>query len=109
LHEQSKEPSNNANKSENTNATSKQAGKGTWQARRLLYTRTHPLRIHSCGCQFGSENEEEHVILQVRLQIIQQLLPACAQPLLWSSAQAWQRCKHPMTLPWQHGRSAAVQ
>ena len=72
----------------NTNATSRQAGKGTWQARRLLYTRTLPLRIHSCGCQFGSENEEEHVVLQVRLQIIQQLLPAGAQPLLWSSAQA---------------------
>jgi hypothetical protein len=27
------------------------------------------------------------------LQMIQQLLPACAQPLLWSSAQAWQGCR----------------
>jgi hypothetical protein len=39
---------------------------------------------------FGSTIEEENVILQVLLQILQQLLPACAQPLLRSSAQAKQ-------------------
>jgi len=88
-----KEPRNKASKSENTNATSRQACKGTWQARRHLYTRTHPLRIHSCGRQFGSTIEEENVLLQVLLQILQQRLPACAQPLLWSSAQARQRCR----------------
>ena len=42
---------------------------------------------------FGSTIEEENVLLQVLLQILQQLLPACAQPLLWSSAQAWQGCR----------------
>jgi hypothetical protein len=83
LHERIKEPSNNANKSEYTNATNRQAAKGTWQPRRLLYTRTRS----------GQQLKKQKVLLQVLLQILQQLLPACAQPLLWSSAQAWQGCR----------------